>query len=60
MNRLEAEQSFLTDGLQNSSTFVGCNLLVPVIVDNEARYVLDDASVWCDVTLAVLEDNSNF
>ena len=59
VNRLEVERSFLTDGLQNSGTFVGRNLLVAVIVDYESRYVLDDASDGGDVTLTVFEDNSN-
>ena len=53
------EGSLLSNGLKNGRALVGGDLLVPMVVDNESRYVLDDASDGGDVTLTVFEDNSN-
>ena len=57
---LEVERAFIANGLQDGGALVGDNLLVGVVVDDEAGDVLDGASNGCNVTLAILECDADF
>lgn len=53
------KRALLTNGLENGGALVGSDLLVSVVVDDEPRYVLDDASNRRNVAFTILEDDAN-
>lgn len=59
VDRLQVEGALGTDRLENDLTLVGRDLAVSLVLDDEARDVLDDGTDRLDVAVRVLEDDAD-
>lgn len=53
------QRSLLANRLQNSCAFVGLNFLVSVVMNDESRNVLDDASDGHDISFTIFKYDLN-
>ena len=59
VDRLEVESALRSDRLEDDLTLVGGNLAVRLVLDDEARDVLDDGADRLDVAVRVLENDAD-
>ena len=59
VDRLEVERALRADRLEDDLALVGRHLAVRLVLDDEARHVLDDGADRLDVALGVLDDDAD-